>query len=310
MKSIRILWALAVLAVWVPVCLNAQPSADDPTMQDYTLIDAHARKTPKVETATIERLSEYLASAAQNDFERARAAFTWIAVNVAYDTDIFRGGTPITDWEGALKKRKAVCDGYANLLVEMLDNMGIEAHVVQGHGRQLTEAPTDKPKVNHSWVYALLAGSPHLIDPTWGAGVVNGGSFVYRYNDFYFCTPPELMILNHFPEDPKDQLLADPYTTKQFQNSPNFSLKGASYLFSPREDRLKIGKEVLFKLRIPNAKSVKLVLGKTNINFVRTADDLWELKYKPIALNISLAVEFADAKPGAFDVLAIWHPVK
>jgi hypothetical protein len=41
-------------------------------------IDRHALSTPKEETETVERLSQYLAQPAKSDIEKYRAFYRWI----------------------------------------------------------------------------------------------------------------------------------------------------------------------------------------------------------------------------------------
>ena len=52
----------------------------------------------------------------------------------------------------------------------------------------------------------------YLIDCTYGAGVLNETDFTKMYSDSYFAVPPEQLILTHFPDSDKWQLLEKPLT--------------------------------------------------------------------------------------------------
>jgi hypothetical protein len=62
-----------------------------------------------------------------------------------------------------------------------------------------------------------LAGEWRLIDPTWGAGVINGRAFEPRFTWEYFLVPPEELILSHFPQDMQWQLVEVPLTRTDFE---------------------------------------------------------------------------------------------
>jgi hypothetical protein len=67
-----------------------------------------------------------------------------------------------------------------------------------------------------------IDGSWHLVDATWASGYFTYSSdeFVQHYNDYYFLTPPESFIKDHFPEDLKWTLLTNPPTLKEFERAP------------------------------------------------------------------------------------------
>ena len=53
---------------------------------------------------------------------------------------------------------------------------------------------------NHAYSAIKLDNKWYLLDVTWGAGKIEDKKFIKKYDEFYFCTDPELFILNHFPD--------------------------------------------------------------------------------------------------------------
>ncbi|CAG8621006.1 9592_t:CDS:2 [Paraglomus brasilianum] len=64
----------------------------DCSVIDFSIIDDWARDAPATESSSIDRLSEYLTSAWDYDIYKLRCIFTWIALNIAYDTASFFAG--------------------------------------------------------------------------------------------------------------------------------------------------------------------------------------------------------------------------
>lgn len=62
-----------------------------------------------------------------------------------------------------------------------------------------------------------LEGVWHLVDCTYGAGVLSGGCFVSKFTDEYFITPPEQLVFSHWPDDKNWQLLETPLSLHEIQ---------------------------------------------------------------------------------------------
>ena len=63
---------------------------------DFTIIDEHARETPRLETATIKGLSHYLTSVWDHPLYKLRAIFAWVTDNISYDCEAFYSGIVAT----------------------------------------------------------------------------------------------------------------------------------------------------------------------------------------------------------------------
>jgi hypothetical protein len=67
----------------------------------------------------------------------------------------------------------------------------------------------------------LIDSAWHLLDATWASGFISySDQFVKAYDDYYFLTPPEHFIKDHYPQDYRWTLLPDPPTLQEFHRTP------------------------------------------------------------------------------------------
>lgn len=142
-----------------------------------------------------------------SDYEKARAIHRWVAENVVYDYEYFRGEKEHTYLrsEDVLEHKLAVCSGYTNLTRALLQAQGIPAVYVHG------TAGGD----GHAWNAAYVDGRWVWIDSTWGRPG-NGAFYDPRYfdpSDFFLATTheafPPATHLNNFKADPKTEVIVD-----------------------------------------------------------------------------------------------------
>ena len=121
-----------------------------------------------------------------------------------------------------LKKREAVCDGYARLFKILCDYAGLRSEIITGYARSNMDRMGSQFKSNHRWNAVLLDSTWHLLDVTWASGYISYGSdqFIKAYDNYYFMTPPEQFIRDHYPEDSRWTLLTNPPTLKEFYRTP------------------------------------------------------------------------------------------
>ena len=103
---------------------------------DFAAVDAHAARFPRASVPSLDWLAGQLTAPFAAETERARAIFTWLHHNIDYDADAFFSGNlkPSTP-DGTLRAGKAVCEGYAGLFAALAVKAGLEAVVVNGHGK-------------------------------------------------------------------------------------------------------------------------------------------------------------------------------
>jgi len=198
------------IALLLVILLTASVAAASTSSRDFAAIDAHARSAPESAARSIESVADYLTKSSRDDREKARAIFCWIAHNITYDIS-FLGKTP--NPQTTLERRRAVCAGYAALFQALAEAAGLKAEIIHGSSKGPGPAAAIGPDglLNHDWNAVQIDGTWGLVDCTWGAGRLDErGRFSKRYTDHYFLTPPELFAYDHFPDEPRWQLLDPP----------------------------------------------------------------------------------------------------
>lgn len=189
---------------------------------DFAAIDERALSVPDSAKESLKSLTLYLIADAKTDLQKFRAIWRWITDNIAYDSVSFENGVyPDADPEATFASGMGVCEGYSRLFLQMAKYAGLSKKTVQvsgvskGGGYVPGAGFTDRD--GHAWNAVQLEGKWYLLDSTWGAGIVNNGTFEKQYNEHYFLTPPEWFIFDHFPETKKWQLLKKPITLEDFE---------------------------------------------------------------------------------------------
>lgn len=187
----------------------------------FEAIDKRAIEAPKSLTLDINALTRYLTSTAKNDTEKARALFTWLAHNIEYDAEKYFAGTFTSDEKASdtLTSRKALCTGYSGLFHQMASLAGMEVVSITGRVKGFSFSTHGRSRsIEHRWNAVKIDGKWQLLDPTWGAGYLDGKTrqYVQDFENHYFLTPPEQFIIDHLPDDPQWQLLEPPVATEEF----------------------------------------------------------------------------------------------
>jgi hypothetical protein len=193
-----------------------------------------------IEAPTVDSLAKKISALYTTELEKTRAIFSWTAQHIAYNTGIYNAGKgyrqvkyvfdpadtisskPATEQtaERVLRRRVAVCDGYAKLFKTLCDYAGVESEVILGYGKCYLQKD-EKFRTNHTWNAVRIDSVWHLLDVTWASGFVTyGNQFVPHMDESYFLTSPQQFILDHYPEDLRWTLLDHPPTLKEFRFSP------------------------------------------------------------------------------------------
>ncbi len=72
----------------------------------------------------------------------------------------------------------------------------------------------------HAWNAVKIAGKWRLVDATWGAGWIKEGKFDKSFVEYYFCPPPQSLIMTHFPRKKEEQFSDSPVAPVQFTSWP------------------------------------------------------------------------------------------
>ena len=186
---------------------------------DHATADAHALTIPYEAGLHPKAFAEALTPQSFSEVQKARSIFRWVAENIRYDTRAyFTREYPSQSAGNVLQLRRGVCAGYANLFHEMAGHAGLTSVIVSGPAKGIDGMG------GHAWNAVFVGQRWLLLDCTWASGSVNANSeFEPRFDPFYFNTPPERLIYTHFPNDPRWQLLEDPWSEARFSRAPRLN---------------------------------------------------------------------------------------
>ena len=216
---------LLIAALATPSSINAQkePKPVRPAAiaaGRYGHADAHADATPESAERSVADLATYLAEVGSDDLTRARAVYRWITGNIDYDVNgLSTGSYGDLSPSGVLRRRSAVCSGYAQLAEALGEAMGLDMEVVNGwsKGYGYTAGQRFDGPTNHAWNAVRIDGEWQLMDATWGAGYLNERMrFTRLFQEHYFLTEPEAFVFDHLPRDQRWQLLDRPVSAEDY----------------------------------------------------------------------------------------------
>ena len=109
----------------------------------------------------VRRLTEGLSS----EYDKVKAVYRWLTDKIYYDNDAFANSNANNNPYWVYQNRRAVCEGYTRLMVELLSLLRIPSVVVIG---DVGEVPVrDLSGSNHAWIAAYADGRWFYADPTW-----------------------------------------------------------------------------------------------------------------------------------------------
>ncbi len=221
---------IMIILLFIPLCFYSQSK-----QSNFYAID---NKVESIAVANTDTLAKQLAALGHTDKEKVRAIFRWITSNIDYNVrpigrkknmpalfyeepDDSTAALPPLNERVARKvlyKGVAFCEGYSRLFKALCDHEGIKAEIIYGYARTNNNR---RFGVNHTWNAVYLDSAWHLLDVTWASGVVSiANEYIREYNDFYFLTPPDQFIRDHYPEDPQWTLLDSPPIYREYNQSP------------------------------------------------------------------------------------------
>ncbi len=206
-----------VCFVFLPALFYA--SDINPKTSDYRRADSLAIYFPKKKYKSITEITYPLTESLSSEHEKFRAIFRWITENIEYN----KTAGSLTDGDKIIRKNKAVCQGFSNLLKEMCATVNIPCEVVTGYTKtEVKDINKKLRKTDHAWNTVSLYGKKYLVDVTWATSKYNvtARKFIKEFDEHYYLTPPEKFILDHFPKEKKFQLLNKPISSKKFIRTP------------------------------------------------------------------------------------------
>ncbi|QIE59543.1 hypothetical protein G5B37_08195 [Rasiella rasia] len=163
-------------------------------------------KITNLETPT-KRLAQKITKGKTTDAQKAESIFLWLATTIEYDNEL-RLNRKLqkqiyTSKENiiahVLRRKKALCGGYAFLFEQLCEDVGVKAKSIHGFTLQGGQVKNTSGVPEHTWNAVFIDGSWRLLDITWSVSHGN------RQNPqlFWYDTKPADFALTHLPVDKK-----------------------------------------------------------------------------------------------------------
>ncbi len=270
---------LLVFPLLLSACFNSAPPVVEPAPRpllppttessdyNYAAIDQYALQAPAQLRQEVTQLADYLVKPARTEREKARAIFRWITANIDYDAEnYFNGGQTLNNTAAVLSSGKALCDGYANLFKQLAERAGLESLMISGTTKGYAyHTRGELGLVDHAWNAVKIEGQWQLLDATWGAGYLDGRKkrFIQEFEPHYFLPAPSAFIFDHFPDDPRWQLLPHPQSKQAFSElaylRPAFFQAGLELVSHPQES-LQTSGHLTLVIRAPQGSYISTLL--------------------------------------------------
>lgn len=169
----------------------------------------------------IKDLSNSITVGIEDNYQKAKAIYTWVCNHIYYDYDAYYSGNLAGDFSalGTLHSKRSVCEGYSNLLAALLRAAGIPTKKIVGFARGISSTTWPEnlditKDTNHAWNEAYLNGRWILMDATWDSGNEwkNGG--IYKDSGIrgyhYFDISEELFSADHIIQDYSENYIPQP----------------------------------------------------------------------------------------------------
>ncbi len=212
-------------------------------------VDAFAANFDK-EFVDVPTLAKQLTEPFETELEQSRSIFMWIAHNVRYDCKKYhnpkrhhieaRSREELEEKKEAYREKqivkaakykKGVCEDYSLLFKAICDEADIEAAYIVGNARDFHKPYRTAHDNPHAWNAIKIDGEWHLLDVTWAAGHTNSAvtKFSRKISPGFFMTNSAWFAQNHFPDEPKWQLLDQPLDKKSFPKQPMINFGQGDY---------------------------------------------------------------------------------
>jgi transglutaminase/protease-like cytokinesis protein 3 len=257
--------------------------------QKLSEVDKIVAKYPKSFNTT-EKLAQKIEKDFNSDHDRARAIYTWIALNIKYDYNAFlnppkvRGFSYSSEAEKqrkikqlnddliqkAFNSKKAVCEGFTALYQYLAESVGLKCEIIRGDSKtSLRDIGRKTTFSNHAWNMVLIDKKWRLVDVTWGQGYYDSskGRMVNDFAPIYFDTDPGYFFAKHFPDS--GSYLGTRLSKEDFLNGPliyNKTIEKDYKIKSPESGILEVrnGEKLTFEIKNVSKSNQVFYLNKKN----------------------------------------------
>ncbi len=193
-------------------------SAEAQEAKSYTETDSIALAIPESLTYATSDIASYINAHFDNEPDKLRAIFTWLASNIHYNFSDQRSYLAADELDNyiseTLRRRKGRCSAYAETFHRICQECGIVSQVVSG----IVIPENGLPPASHAWIAARTENTWKLYDPTYAAGYVMEERYYKKLDYEYFAVSSDVLIRSHYPFDPLWQMLSYPISLNTFFN--------------------------------------------------------------------------------------------
>lgn len=274
---------------------------------------------------SVKSMSDQIAGGETDDYAKIFLLHKWVAENIYYDYDAYRGGkSTFYDSADILSNKRSVCEGYANLLRDLILAQGIPCMKTTtfalglntnggSFASEVDRITADNAnKSNHAHVEAWVDEHWVIMDATWDSNnkYENGVYNTDAPNGFYyFDITPEALSLDH-----KYITRANGKITMQngvINNADTSSTPAQSSASASPTKFTDVAASSPFVDAINWAVSKNITTGKTDTTFApgeectngQILTFLWRASGSP---EPTIANPFTDSIPASFQKAAVW----
>lgn len=152
--------------------------------------------------APVAAMSDQIVGSETDPYTQVFLLHQWAAENIAYDYTMLSGATTyVTDSAGVLELRRSVCQGYAELLRDLILAQNIPAMFCGNSALSGSYALTTTGGEGHAHVEAYVNGRWVVMDPTWDSQNKYYGPGNQEWESpngyYYFDITPEAFAMDH-----------------------------------------------------------------------------------------------------------------
>lgn len=246
------------LALLFPILLLGQPLvAQNLDFKTEKELDGYVLSLGAMEGHTLQYIVDTLTKRRTlSERQRARAIYIWMSRNFDYNCKGDRSpGSYNASASAVLNNRSGNHLGMARLYEAMARLARLESMVIPGHFKSDPRQIRNLNKwTEHTWNAVRLNGEWCLLDVSLSPGYTDRKcrQFTREETDVWFCPPPSLFVLSHYPDKRERQFLDTPVNKAVFNSSPiidRAAMKYEVYPASHIRDRVRAVNDTTTEMR-------------------------------------------------------------
>ncbi len=210
-------------------------------------------------TRSIAAVAAHLKAAIPDPWQRVKAYHDFAIRHLRFDVAALHTPPPPSTQtaQAVFESRSASARGYANLVAALGAAAGDTIEVISGRTRAMSTAHV---AFDHAWNAVDIGGAWHFVDAARDAGVLLGDDFAPGYGTTWLFAPPEVMAIDHLPDDPVWNPPGAPTELDAFLAGTGLSARAVPFGLKPSDlpTRIVAGRAD-FELQLSNPRNITLL---------------------------------------------------